>query len=238
MGREREGEIKSEQNSRRGILRGRAVKRVVAARVGEEPERRLRRARVAEEVGEREGFESERGKEGCARSGVERAMEEEMFTFAYTAHSFQPDFPGAQEPFSKLVRLQGCATGRLVDALVVVLLNWRPTSRRHLLCTRALLHPLPLHALAPSVDSAHTAAHRACDLGAYKAHVKPERLLCACGSEPEICKHFLLHCPLYASPRATLFSTIELKRPESLRSLANLGPFDSLYCPPSEDPPP
>jgi hypothetical protein len=40
------------QNSRQWVLRGRAIKRVKVARVGEEPERRLRRARVAEEVGE------------------------------------------------------------------------------------------------------------------------------------------------------------------------------------------
>ena len=40
------------QNSGRRILRWRAVELVEAARVGEEPERRLCRARVAEEVGE------------------------------------------------------------------------------------------------------------------------------------------------------------------------------------------
>ena len=58
----------------RRILRGRAVKRVEAARVGEEPEHRLRRARVAEELGERGRFESEGREEGCARDGVERAV--------------------------------------------------------------------------------------------------------------------------------------------------------------------
>ena len=66
-------------DSARRILRGWGVKGVKAAGVGEEPESRLCRAQVAEEVGERERFESERGKEGCTRSGVEQAVEEEMF---------------------------------------------------------------------------------------------------------------------------------------------------------------
>ena len=51
----------------------------------------------------------------------------------------------------------------------------------------------------------------ACDLGAYKAHFEPERLLCACGGEPETQEHFLLHCPLYAAPRAALLSSLRLK---------------------------
>ena len=48
----------------------------------------------------------------------------------------------------------------------------------------------------------------ACDLGAYKAHFEPERLLCACGGEPETREHFFLHCPLYASPRSALLSSL------------------------------
>lgn len=42
-----------------------------------------------------------------------------------------------------------------------------------------------------------------CDLGAYKAHFEPERLMCLCGGKPETRKHFFLHCELYAVPRAT-----------------------------------
>ena len=68
------------RDSARRILRGWGVKGVKAAGVGEEPESCLCRALVAEAVAEREGFESERGKEGCARSGVERAMAEEVFS--------------------------------------------------------------------------------------------------------------------------------------------------------------
>ena len=90
----------------------------------------------------------------------------------------------------------------------------------------------------------------ACDLGAYRAHFEPERLLCACDGEPETREHFFLHCPLYATPRATLFSSLRLKSPSiayllsdpratraTLRFLADSGRFDSLYCPPSENPP-
>ncbi|KAG0664048.1 hypothetical protein C6P46_001909 [Rhodotorula mucilaginosa] len=89
----------------------------------------------------------------------------------------------------------------------------------------------------------------ACDLGAYKAHFEPERLLCACGSEPETREHFFLHCPLYATPRTALLSSLRLNSlslvyllsepratKATLRFLANSGRFDSLYSPPSEDP--
>ena len=86
-------------DSARQILRGRGVKGVKAAGVSEEPESRLCCARVAEEVGEREGFESERGKEGCARSGVERAVEEEMFS------GFWLPAASAKEPFGIEMRL-------------------------------------------------------------------------------------------------------------------------------------
>jgi hypothetical protein len=51
----------------------------------------------------------------------------------------------------------------------------------------------------------------ACNLGAYKAHFKPKRLMCVCGGEPETREHFLLHCPLYASQCATLLSSLQLK---------------------------
>ena len=54
MGR-REAQIRNQRLNRR-ILRGRGVEQVKPARVGEEPERRLRRARAAEEVGERVRF--------------------------------------------------------------------------------------------------------------------------------------------------------------------------------------
>ena len=89
----------------------------------------------------------------------------------------------------------------------------------------------------------------ACDLGAYKAHFEPDRLMCACGGEPETQEHFFLHCPLYASPRATLLASLRLKSPSlayllsdpcatkaTLRFLADSGRFDSLYSPPSDDP--
>ena len=72
----------------------------------------------------------------------------------------------------------------------------------------------------------------------------------ACGGEPKTREHFLPHCPLYASQRATLLSSIRLKSTTlayllsdpratkaTLRFLANSGRFDSLYSPPSEDPP-
>ncbi|KAG0662699.1 hypothetical protein C6P46_003204 [Rhodotorula mucilaginosa] len=89
----------------------------------------------------------------------------------------------------------------------------------------------------------------ACDLGAYKAHFEPERPMCACSGEPETREHLLLHCPLCASQRATLLSSLRLKSTPlayllsdqrvtkaTLRFLTNSGRFDSLYSPPSEDP--
>lgn len=74
--------------------------------------------------------------------------------------------------------------------------------------------------------------------------------MCACGGEPETREHLSFRCPLYASPRATLLSSLQLENPPSLallsnprnakatlRFLADSGRFDLLYCPPSEDPP-
>lgn len=43
---------------------------------------------------------------------------------------------------------------------------------------------------------------------AYKAHVKPEQFMCACDSKLETCNHLFLHGLHYASPRATLLSTL------------------------------
>jgi hypothetical protein len=60
------------QRLNRWILRGRAVKRVKTARIGEEPECRLCRARVAKKIGEGGRFESEGGEESRARDGVVR----------------------------------------------------------------------------------------------------------------------------------------------------------------------
>ena len=85
----------------RRIICGRAVERVEPARVGKEPERRLRRARVAEEVGERGRFESEGREEGRARDGVERAMEEAEFS------GFRLAAASAKEPFGFKWRLVG-----------------------------------------------------------------------------------------------------------------------------------
>ena len=89
----------------------------------------------------------------------------------------------------------------------------------------------------------------ACDLGAYTAHFDPDRLMCACGGEPETREHFFLHCPLHANPRTNLFASLRLKSPSlayllsdpratkaTLRFLADLGRFDLLYSPPSDDP--
>jgi hypothetical protein len=88
-----------------------------------------------------------------------------------------------------------------------------------------------------------------CDLGAYRAHFDPDKELCECG-EVESREHFLLLCPLYAAPRATLLS--ELRKPTlppiafllsdpsatkaTLRFLANSGRFDSLYSPLADPP--
>ena len=44
----------------------------------------------------------------------------------------------------------------------------------------------------------------ACNLTGHKAHFEPRELLCACGSEPETCAQFFLHCPLYAFQCAIL----------------------------------
>ena len=63
-GRDKLKSDQSNQNSGRRVLRGRAVKRVKTSGVGEETKRRLRRTRVAEEVGEGGAFESEGGEEG------------------------------------------------------------------------------------------------------------------------------------------------------------------------------
>ena len=75
--------------------------------------------------------------------------------------------------------------------------------------------------------------------------------MCACGGEPETREHFFLHCPLYATPCATLLASLRLQSPSlayllsdpcatkpTLRFpfLTDLGRFGSLYCPPSEDP--
>jgi hypothetical protein len=60
---ERGGGAERMQRLNRWILRGRAVKRVKTARIGEEPECRLCRARVAKKIGEGGRFESEGGKE-------------------------------------------------------------------------------------------------------------------------------------------------------------------------------
>ncbi|GAA5976975.1 hypothetical protein JCM10908_005698 [Rhodotorula pacifica] len=92
----------------------------------------------------------------------------------------------------------------------------------------------------------------ACDLGAYKAHFEPDRLMCACGGEPETREHYFLHCPLYARQRADLLTSLRLETFPSityllsdsratkatLRFVADSGRFDSLFCPPSEDSPP
>ncbi|GAA5987179.1 hypothetical protein JCM10908_001846 [Rhodotorula pacifica] len=89
----------------------------------------------------------------------------------------------------------------------------------------------------------------ACDLGAYRAHFEPDRLLCACGGEPETREHYFLHCPLYAHQRGNLLSSLRLKTlptisyllgdpgatKATLRFLADSGRFDSLFCPPTDN---
>ena len=95
-----EGQSRKEKLNR-WVLRGRAIKRVKAARVGEEPERRPCRARVAEQVGNRWGFETEGGEEGRTRGGVERAVKEEVFAGLRLA------ITRAEEPFRFEVRPVG-----------------------------------------------------------------------------------------------------------------------------------
>ena len=89
----------------------------------------------------------------------------------------------------------------------------------------------------------------ACDLGAYKALFEPERLICACGGEPETRKHFLLHClstphsvppssppsdsNLPLSPTSSATRARQRRLSGSSPTPAALTPF---YSPPSEDP--
>jgi hypothetical protein len=135
--------------------------------------------------------------------------------------------------------------------LPVDLHHRRPTLRRRLFLARSLLTPaLTLHSSLSHRHSTLLTRLRtgACDLGAYKAHFEPERLMCACGGEPETQEHFFLHCPLYTTPRATLLASLRLKSPSlayllsdprttkaTLRFLVDSGRFDSLYSPPLDD---
>ena len=152
----------------------------------------------------------------------------------------------AQEPDSRLVQLQGRTKDHLVVALVVVR-DRRPTWRCHFLSTRSRLHPLSLLALAPSVDSAHTATEPALATSALTRRISSwnnSSARAAASQKPA--NHFLLLCPLYASQGAILLSSLRLKAPPSPTSqrpacdegnaLFNSGRFDSLYCPLSEDP--
>jgi hypothetical protein len=68
----------------------------------------------------------------------------------------------------------------------------------------------------------------ACNLGAYKAHFKPKRLMCVCGGEPETREHFLLHCPLYASQCATLLPPTQKHHPRLPSQRPARGEGDSL----------
>jgi hypothetical protein len=154
----------------------------------------------------------------------------------------------AQEPCSRLVCVQSSAKG-VLGAFLVNFSHGRPTSRHHFLPSRSRFHPLPLLALAPPVNASHTATDR---------RLRPRRLQSALrsGSTPLRVRRrtgdpgtLLPHCPLYAIPRATLFSSLRLTSPSlanllsnpratkaTLRFLADSGRFESLYCPPSEDP--
>ena len=59
------------------------------------------------------------------------------------------------EPISGLVRLQSSAKGRLIVALVVIL-DWRPTSRHHHLSSRSLPPASTRHSRAASRRSSHS----------------------------------------------------------------------------------